>query len=224
MTGLSKITDKIIAEAKKDAAEILAAADAECEAISADYKSRAEKIKADIEQRAEREAAAIISRAKSSAAMNGRNIALGARSDLIDKAFKDARRELEYLPDEKYLDLLTSMLISVLTKQSEDERISREIYGEEDAPVSDIYEVMLNERDLARYGSTLLDNLRRRIVGNSCADIVSKLRVSSTPVKIDGGLILRSGDIEINSSISMIFEQIRPKVEARVSRILFDNQ
>lgn len=224
MTGLSKITDKIIAEARSDAEKILAEADAECKRISADYKSRAEKIKADIEERAEREAAAIISRAKSSAAMNERNIALGARSDLIDKAFKDARRELEYLPDEKYLDFLTSMLISVLTKQSEDERVSRELYGEEDAPVSDIYEVMLNERDLAKYGSTILGHLRRRIVGNSCADIVSKLRVSSTPAKIDGGLILKCGDIEINSSISMIFEQIRPKVEARVSRILFDNQ
>lgn len=224
MTGLSKITDKILAEAKSDAEKTLAAADAECKIIAADYKNRAEKIKKDIEERCEREAAAIISRAKSSAAMDERNIALGARSDLVDKAFRDARRELEYLPDDKYLDLLTSMLISVVTKQAEDEKISRETYGEEDAPVVDTYEILLSERDLAKHGGALLGNLRRRFVGNNCADIVSKLRVSDTPAKIDGGLVLRCGDIEINSSISMIFEQMRPKLEARVSRILFDNQ
>ncbi len=224
MTGLNKITDKIIAEARADAEQILSAADAECKKIAADYKARAEKIKKEIDERAEREAAAIISRAKSSAAMDGRNIALGAKGDLIDKAFKDAKREIEYLPDEKYLDFLTSMLISVIIRQAEDERISREVYGEEEAQRAEVYEILLSERDLAKHGGALLDNLRRRFVGNHCTDIVSKLRVSKTPAKIDGGLILRCGDVEINSSLSMIFEQIRPKLSARVSQILFDNQ
>ncbi|MBQ8140314.1 MAG: V-type ATP synthase subunit E [Clostridia bacterium] len=224
MTGLSKITDKIIAEANKDAQEILASADAECKRIAEEYKLKAQKIKADIEDKTEREAAAVISRAKSSAAMEQRNAALSAKSDLIDKAFNQARNELRSLPEDKYLDFLTSMLVSILLKQLEDEKTSRELYGDEDAPVIDRYEVFLSERDLARCGSKLIESLRRRLVGKSQADIVSKVYLSPVPAQIDGGLILRCGSVEINGSLSMLFEQLRPSLEVRVSRILFDNQ
>ena len=224
MTGLSKITDKIIAEANKDAEKILEAADAECKRIEEDYKKKAQKIKESIDERTEREAAAIVSRAKSSAAMEERNVTLSAKSALIDKAFNQARNELRSLPEEKYLDFLTSMLVSVLLRQLEDERISREVYGEEDAPAPEKYEILLSERDMARCGSKLIESLRRRLVGKPQADVISKVVLSDTPVQIDGGLILRCGSVEINSSLSMLFEQLRPSLEVRVSRILFDNQ
>lgn len=224
MTGLSKITDKIIAEANKDAQKTLAEADAECKKIAAEYKQKADKIKRDIEERTEREAAAIVTRARSAAAMEQRNLALAARSELIDKAFGNAKKELIFLPDDKYLEFLTSMLVSVLMKQIEDERVSREVYGEEDIPVVDTYEVLLCQRDLERHGKTLTESLRRRLVGKSGADIISKVRICSTPANIDGGLIVRCGNMEINSSLSMLFEQTRPSLEARVSHILFDNE
>ncbi len=224
MTGLSKITDKIIAEANGDAAKIRDAADAECRKIADEYKRRAEKIRRGIEERSEAEASAIVSRAKSSAAMEQRNASLAAQSALIDKAFENAKKEILYLPDDKYLDFLTSMLVAVLMRQSEDEKTSRELYGEEDAPSAEFYEILLNERDLAKHGKALMENLRRRLVGKSNADIIAKTKLSSQTVKIDGGLILRYGSIEINSSISMLFEQSRPAMEARVSHILFDKQ
>ncbi len=224
MTGLSKITDKIIAQANNDAARIRAEADAECRRIADEYKRRAEKIRLDIEERAEAEAAAIISRAKSSAQVVQRNAALEAQSALIDKAFESAKKEILYLPDDKYLDFLTSMLVAVLMRQSEDEKVSRELYGEDDAPIAEAYEIMLNERDLAKHGKALIENLRRRLVGKSNSDVIEKTKLSTQTVKIDGGLILRCGSIEINSSISMLFEQSRPSMEARVSHILFDKQ
>ena len=224
MTGLDKITDKILSEAKSDAAKIRAEADAECRRIADEYKRRAEKIKRDIEERTEEEASAIIARAKSSAQMEQRNARLEAQSALIDKAFESAKKEILYLSDDKYLDFLTSMLVAVLLRQAEDERISRELYGEEDAPEAENYEILLNERDLAKHGKALMENLRRRLVGKSNADVIAKTKLSSETVKIDGGLILRAGSIEINSSISMLFEQSRPSMEARVSHILFDKQ
>lgn len=224
MTGLSKITDKIIAEANADASRIRAEADAECRRIADEYKRRAEKIKRDIEEACEAEAAAIVSRAKSSAAMEQRNAALAAQSALVDKAFESAKKEILYLPDDKYLDFLTSMLVTVLMRQSEDERISREIYGEEDAPCAEAYEILLSERDLSKHGKALMENLRRRLVGKANADMLAKTKLSSRTAKIDGGLILKAGSIEINSSISMLFEQLRPTMEARVSHILFDKQ
>ena len=224
MTGLSKITDKIIAEANSDAAKIRAEADAECRKIADEYKKRAEKIRRDIEESTEAEAAAIITRAKSSAAMEQRNARLEAQSALIDKAFESAKKEILYLPDDKYLEFLTSMLVSVLMRQAEDEKVSRELYGEEDAPVAEEYEIILCQRDLAKHGRALMDNLRRRLVGKANADVIAKIKLSSETAKIDGGLILKCGSVEINSSVSMLFEQCRPAMEARVSHILFDKQ
>ncbi len=224
MTGLSKITDKIIAEANKDAQRILAEADSECKRIAAEYKQKAEKIKREIEERAEREAATVVTRARSASAMEQRNLALAAKSDLIDKAFEAAKKELTFLSDDKYLEFLTSMLVSVLMKQLEDERVSREVYGEEDIPVVDSYEILLCQRDLDKHGKSLIESLRRRLVGKNGADIISKVRVCPTPANIDGGLIVRCGSMEINSSLSMLFEQTRPSLEARVSHILFDNE
>lgn len=224
MTGLSKITDKIIAQANNDANKILAEADSECAKIHDDYAKKAEAIKAEINERAEREAASLISRAKSSIAMEQRNVSLSARGDLVDKAFKYAKHELETMTDDKYLDFLTSMLVSVLMKQVEDEKNSRELYGEEDSPEAESYEILLNERDLAKHGAALLENLRRRLVGKNNAGIINKVSLSQTPVNISGGLILRYGNVEINSSISMLFDQMRASLESDVSHILFDNQ
>lgn len=224
MTGLSKITDKIIAEANKDSERVLAEADAECRRIAAECKQKAEKIKSEIDARAERDAAAIVTRARSTAAVEQRDLALSARSDLVDKAFESAKKELSYLPDDKYLEFLTSILASILTKQLEDEKISREVYGEEDAPTVEAYEVLLSKRDLDKHGKTLLESLRRRLIGKCDNDLLSKVRVCPTPVNIDGGLILRCGNVEINGSLSMLFRQARPAMEARVSRILFENE
>ena len=224
MTGLSKITDKIIAEANKDAERVLAAADAECRRIADDYKQKAEKIKREIDERAERDATAIVTRARSTAAVEQRDLALSAKSDLIDKAFETAKKELSYLPDDKYLEFLTSILSSMITKQLEDEKISREVYGEEDAPIIKYYEVLLSKRDLDKHGKALPESLRRRLVGKCDNSVLSKVRICPTPVNIDGGLILRCGDVEINGSLSMLFRQARPSMEARVSRILFDNE
>lgn len=224
MTGLSKITDKIIAEANKDAEKVLAAADAECRRIADDYKQKAEKIKREIDERAERDATAIVTRARSTAAVEQRDLALSAKSDLINRAFETAKKELSYLPDDKYLDFLTSILSSMLTKQIEDEKISREVYGAEDAPIIKYYEVLLSKRDLDKHGNALPESLRRRLVGKCDNSVLSKVRICPTPVNIDGGLILRCGDVEINGSLSMLFRQARPSMEARVSRILFDNE
>ncbi len=222
MTGLSKITDKIIAEATAEANLRISEAEAECKKIAASYEDKAAQIKEKMNSDAEREAQAIISRAKSGAAMTRRNVEMSARGQLIDRAFADAKKEMLSLPDEKYLELLVSMLVSILMSRVEDEKVSRELYGEEDAPSTDSYEVILNVRDREKFGKNLIDGVRRRLVGKESIGITQKVVLSASTADIDGGLILRYGDIEINSSVSMLFEQARPSLEAKVSHVLFE--
>ena len=65
MRGLSKITDKILDEARAEAAERLAAADAESAKIYAEYKQKAEKEIQLAEAEAKEEAGQILARTRS---------------------------------------------------------------------------------------------------------------------------------------------------------------
>ena len=220
MTGLSKITDKILAEAQEDAAKRLAEADERCAEISREYAARAEEIRKNLNEDAKREASEIISRAKSGEAMVRRNVLLEAKSARIDEAFDLAYQEMVNLSDERYGELLCMLLASVIKNQAEHERISRELYGEEDAPQADAYEVLLNEKDRERLGDSLIKDFRARM-GDDQAAVADRVVISDQMARIDGGLIVRCGSIEINCSLRALFDQLRPELEAKVSRKLF---
>lgn len=219
MTGLSKITDKILAEARADAAARLAEADAKCEEIRRAYADRAEEIRQALNEDAKREAAEIVSRAKSGEAMVRRNVMLEAKSARIDEAFARAHEDILNLPKEQYAQMLTTLLVSVVKGQAAHEEESLALYGAEDAPVCDTYEVLLNEKDREQLGETLMASFKNQM-GEARA-LCDRVVLSDRTVAIDGGLIVRCGSIEINCSLRALFDQIRPELEAKVSRKLF---
>ena len=201
----------------------MAEADARCEEIGREYAARAEEICKNLNEDAKREAAEIISRAKSGEAMVKRNVLLEAKSARIDEAFELAYREIVNLSEERYAELLRMLLVSVMKKQAEHERVSRELYGEEDAPETETYEVLLNEKDRERFGASLMESFRRRM-GEEYRTVADRVALSSDVANIDGGLIIRGGRIEINCSLRALFDQIRPALEAKVSRKLFPDK
>lgn len=207
MIGLSKITDKILAEARADADEKLSQAEVRAGEIASAAKVRAEELCAKIDEAAKREASGIVSRAKSSETMIRRNTLLAEKSAMIDEVFERAYEELSSMPIEQYLELLSALATSVLTRLSEDERENFALYGEEasDAP----YEILLNSRDAARCGAVLQ------------AALPKYASVSEEEAAIDGGLIVRHGKVEVNCSLRSLIEQIRPSLEAKINRTLF---
>ena len=221
MTGLSKITDKIKNEAMAEAQEKLAQADAECASVAADYQRRAEQIRQTINADAKREAEEIVARAKSGMETVRRNELLQTKGQQIDAAFQRAKKEILDLSEERYLAFLTTLLVATVKRQIEDEKASLELYGEEDAPVAERYEVLLGRRDAARCGEALLAGARKALEGEVDKDALSKLVLAPEEANIDGGLILRCGNMEINNSLSALFAQVRPQMEAKVGQKLF---
>lgn len=218
MTGLSKITDKILTEARLDAEEKLRAADEECRKIKAEYSARAEEYRKAADTAARREAEEIVSRARSGEAISARNTVLKVRGETVDRAFELAVDEILALPRDRYLELLISMLTSSLRIKLEDERVRRENGDDcEDEGIPSECVVYLNERDLSLYGKDFMSAALP-----AAAQITSNtVSLSDTPARINGGLILRYGSIEINCSLSSIIGQLRPSLEARVSHVLF---
>lgn len=219
MTGLERITERILADAKEDARKILEQAQADCRAAADDYYDRAEALREELADRAMAEGEALIARARSTAAMTRRDILLSKREELIDEAFRMANKKLCATDYGKYRELLIALLAAALLDQHKNEQQSRE-YGDEVEPVEK-FEVLLNARDRERFGMTVIEGARRVTERRIGADKTARITLAQDAADIDGGLVLRYGDIEINCSLSVIFARMRRDLEGKLSALLF---
>ncbi len=219
MTGLEKVTGKIIADAEADAREILDRAEAECAAIREKYAAQLETELDALREANDRECQSLVVRARSSAAMAKRNAILEARAAILDEAYAAAEKQVRAMSGEQYLDLLCKMLRSALKRQIEGEEDSLRLYGEDISP--EAYEVVLNSRDRDYYGEKLMGAFRVGLGAKFSLSVLAKLRLAADTAPIDGGLILRAGLVETNCSLSMLIAENRRETETRVSRILF---
>ena len=219
MTGLDKIIDRILGDAKARAREILETAGAECRALAEDYATRAERIRQDIAVDAEAKGEAIVARARSAAAMERRTLLAQTRAALLDEAFEGAKAEVRDTDFGKYRELLIALLAGALVEEAEstDRAIA---FGDEVAEF-ECYEVLFNEADRAAYGPAVVEGAKRAARAKIGAARAEKVRLSENTADIDGGLVLRCGDIELNCSLSMLMSEMRRAIESQVSAILF---
>lgn len=219
MTGLEKITERILTDAKERARGILENAQEECRLMADDYAERAERIREEIAERTMREGEDMVARARSAAAMTRRDILLAAKSRMLDEAFEAAKAQICATDYGKYRELLVALLSCALIEQARNERESLEM-GDEVAEF-DTFEVLMNETDRARFGPYVLEGARRTTERRIGSERTAKLRLSDTAADIDGGLILRYGNTETNCSVSALLSEMRRDLESRISAILF---
>lgn len=219
MTGLDKIKDKIIAEAQLDAARMIEDAQKKCNEILLRASGDADNIKAELDVAAHREAESLISRAKSGAALEKRNIIAQAKSHAADLAFETAKKEILSLPDEQYIEFLAKLLVSALSSQLDIEKTNRELYGEEsnEAPV----DVLLSQEDIMRAGTKIIPAAKKMAAGKPVSHLLERAGVSVETAKIEGGMIIRIGDLDINCSVEALIESAKERLEGDVARILF---
>ena len=109
----------------------------------------------------------------------------------------------------------------VLYKESEKKK-RIELYGEDEiGREAEKYEIILSKKDRDSLGASLIEGLRRTVIGKIRKEDLDAVCVSREIAEISGGFILRFGDIELDCSLSSIFAQVKEKLEATVSRKLF---
>lgn len=223
VNGINRITDKILADAQARADKILADARAECDGIQADYNARAQQIRDRLSEEAQEKGTDMIARAKASAAMKKRNILQAQESQLIDGVFDSAKEWVLGLPKEKYVDLLAGLLSAALLEQADTEAQNLAIYGEEGEPIEQ-FEVLMNKKDRENCGKEVLESVKRRYANSARlpAGRTDKLVLSKNTLNIDGGVILRYGDVESNCSFEMLFGQLHRELESEVAQALLD--
>lgn len=223
MTGLDRITNKILAEAEKEAEKILAEADATCREIEVESKDEAERIAKSFSEELARTKAEFSARTEASAKTRRRNTLLATEGELVDEVFQSAEATVLAYDREKMLELLTGLLANAMIEQAEAEADSVALYGAEDAILPETYELILNPRDRATYGKAMIAGVGNKLIGKVPTEKLSRLHLSDTTKNISGGFILRYGDIESNCSFDLLFAELRQTLEIEVCGALFED-
>ena len=111
------------------------------------------------------------------------------------------------------------MLISALSAQLDIERTNHELYGEEmsEEPI----DILLSQEDITSVGAELIPVAKRLAAGTGVANSLLRAGVSVETAKIEGGMIIRIGDLDINCSVETMIEAAKERLEGDVAKILF---
>lgn len=218
MYGIEKITDKILGEAGETEKKLLDSAGKEAAEIRARYDAEIADVRSRTAARAERDTADVLSRAESSAENRVRNLLLEEKCRLLDEIYKKAYDAILSMPAEDYYSFLLGVAVHALNERAESEKSARELDGESAAELPAL-EIFLSGRDAELYGQRLLTDL--------AADprlekgLLPRVKNGGVLPALDGGLILRCGDLESNCSLAMLIAGEREASEGGIHAMLF---
>ncbi|MCR5106152.1 MAG: V-type ATP synthase subunit E [Eubacterium sp.] len=182
MAGIEKITNEINLEAKEEAAKIISSAEETAKMLLAKTEEECAAIRAEADEKLGKKLLAEDKKTQSQCEQVEKLIILKTKQDIIDSVINKAKNKLLLQDSDEYFNTL----LKLLEKQAQ----------------ADKGILFLNQKDLARIPVDFV---------TSAAEIAAKnggeLEFSKTPVDIDGGFVLKYGNIEINSSIDAIFDE-----------------
>lgn len=195
MKGTEKIIAHIRADAQAEADAIISEAKKQCAAIKADYDKKAEDSYA-AKIRAGVRACEDVSESRNRIAqMESKKDLLALKQEMVGAGFDRAAEKILSMPGKEYTDFLTKLVVR--SSSSGDE------------------EVILNEKDRAECGEELVRAANAQIPGG-------KLTLSSETGDFSGGVILRRGAVEVNSTLELLIGLCRSDMSAQLAKVLFE--
>lgn len=191
MNNENKLLQSILLSGKEQADRIDDEAKAQAEKILSDAAEAAAASRAEIEAKAEADSIALVNSAKSNAALISRNAVLQAKRNEIEKTLNGISEYILALDDEKYFELLYKMASGLKGEKGE---------------------ILLSEKDKSRLPADF--ESRMRAVGIDCT-------LSKDTADINGGFILKDGDIETSLAIDAVIEEKRNELEDFINLSLF---
>lgn len=196
--SLEHILERIVADAKAEAAGIEAKGDEDAQRILADADAEAGEIRERIVAKARREAEERAARIMTLARLEARNSRLAAKQEAIEEAFRLALQRLRALPPEQYRAFLLSQVLAAASEGSE--------------------ELILAPEDRDRFGPGLVVEANEALqrVGRPAA-----LKLADETRPIAGGVVLRRGEVEVNCTFETALRLVRDDLVPAVARCLF---
>ena len=222
MTGLEKILEQIGTDARARAQAILQEAENDCTQMAHEYAARSEQTRERIEKEGEETLKALLLGARAQCEKEHTEILQSMRRSLLDEAFARAKEEICSNQYGKYRELLIALLVSALMEQHRAEQQSI-AFGDEVEPIERI-EVLFGEKDRERFGTAVVDGARRLAERRVGKEKAAKLCLAAGCAPIDGGLVLRFGDVELNCALDVLMADVRRELEGQVAKILFGDR
>ena len=195
MSGLEQIVKEIEDEAKREAEEIVAKAEAAAAALLEDAKKSAAAAADHIAQASKQELADVQAGRDSALNLQKRQVTLETKQALLAETLDKAKEDLRAFPADKYFALL-----ALLAAHSAEEGAG---------------EMLLSPADKARLPADFADKLKASLpAGRSLA-------ISGDTRPIDGGFVLKYGDVEENCSFEAIFNARHDEFSDIARDILF---
>lgn len=126
MNGIEKITQRIESDAQAEIDRILGEARDEAARITASYRAQADAEARDLEAKNERAAAEQEERLVSAAQMKARKVQLAAKQEMVEKAYIQALDKLCAMPQEQYVAVLANLLVEASSNGKEEAVFSKE--------------------------------------------------------------------------------------------------
>lgn len=193
MKGIEKITQLIQTEAQSEIDSVLANARQEAEAVASRYQVRAEAEAAELAAKYEKAAAEREERLVSAAHMKARKIHLAAKQQMVEKAYIRALEKLCSMPQEQYVDVLADLLIRASSTGTE--------------------EAVFSPADRENAGKAAVEK------ANKASG--KKLTIAEETLPIQGGFILRSGNVEVNCTFDTLVRLQKAETAGAVAKKLF---
>ncbi|MCQ2514158.1 MAG: V-type ATP synthase subunit E [Ruminococcus sp.] len=191
MSNGDKILDSIKNDCDKNISVINAECSKACEEILAKGKAEADKAAAEINAKAQQKVAQMKAASKSGSDLAKRNALLAKKRSEINITIDKLSEYMLGLSDKEYFNIIY--------------KFAKRLDGREGV-------ILLNKKDLSRLPSDFTAMLKQNGV---------TAKVGKTAVDIDGGFILKCGDIEENMSFSAVIASKRDDIEDLINRELF---
>ena len=198
MSGADKLKEKILAEAGSQAEEVLEEARKKAAAIIAKGEKEAADKKESVLEQARAMGEERRRRAQTIAGLDARKAILAAKEELIEGTFRPALDRLQGLDQKQYEDMIYPMLLAASQTGTE--------------------EIIVSAADTARFTPEFLGRVNQGLKEQGKQ---GNLSLADETREMQGGFILRAGDVEINNSFDSILRMQRDQLEPEVAAILF---
>ena len=228
MNGIEKITARIEKDTNAEIETMLQEARNQAAEIQAQYEAQA---------RAEAEKAAAacklaaqqrLERLEGSAQMEAKTMVLATKQACIDKAFEKAKEQLLTLPEAEYVELLAKLAVRSAKTGREEvvlNRRDREAVGDKVVARAN---QLLAQAVAPEMPAELKESKAGRIIdkvvtgANALLQGTAMLSLADDTGDMEGGLILRSGNVEINCAFETQLRVLRESMAGEVAKALFD--
>jgi V/A-type H+-transporting ATPase subunit E len=191
-----QVIEKILADAKAEADKIKNQADENEAAEKAKLEEQLDEYRKQTDTLAQKAAEDEKSHILAAARMHIAKEHLAEKRKILDEVFEKARQQLQNLPDNKYRELITKLMLDTVETGNE--------------------EVIIDNEE-KRIDEKLIKQINQKLGPERKAN----LKVSDEKQNIEAGFILRCDKINTNVSINVLLAQARKELEIELAKELF---